>query len=183
MSTTDILDRWQARRERKYANQLEQTQNWLPKWRNQKTRRRLVVALVTIFVLFPIFGVLILWGALGGGSMWIGGSPWLIATVAQVVLWTCLNITIDSVETAPASLLDEYERARMESLRSLAYKAFTWVGLVAVLGLVFLGTWLMVNEPDWAVYVPYSIGIFGLGIYLALISFPSLVIAWTMQDD
>lgn len=182
MSTTDILDRWQARREHKYANQLEQTQNWLPKWRNQKARRRLVVALVMLCALFPVFGVLIIFAVVNDGSMWLG-APWFIATIALVVLWSCLNITIDAVDSAPASLLDEYERARMDSLRSLAYKAFTWVGLVTVLGFVFVGTWLMVTEPDWAVYVPYSVGMIGLGIYLALISFPSLVIAWTMQDD
>lgn len=182
MSTTDMLDRWQARRERKHLKQIEQIQSMLPKWRNQRTRRKLVVALVILFALFPVFATLIFVALIGDGTLWLG-APWLVGTVALVLLWTCLNITIDAVDSAPASLLDEYERARMESLRSLAYRAFTWVGLLSVLGLIFGGTWLMAAQPDWAMFVPYSVGMFGLGIYLVLISFPSLVIAWTMPDD
>ena len=39
-----FLERWQARRERKFLERREITSNWFPKLRNRAARRKLVVA-------------------------------------------------------------------------------------------------------------------------------------------
>lgn len=183
VGTQTKLDRWQARRERRYLKQVDSMKAWLPKMRNQSARRKLVGVIVTTFVLFPVSGALLLYGLVNDDpALWVW-IPWILATLVSIISWTLLNITIDAVDGAPSSLLDEYERSRIESLRSITYRAFTWVGLTAVIGMVVLGTIIMTTDPGWGKYVPYAFGVFGLPVYLALICFPSLVIAWTMTDD
>lgn len=178
-----LLDRWQARRERKFLERREQMAGFFPKWRNRTGRRRLVVAYLTMVFAMLVAGILLAAALLGdGGSGW-WGLPWIVFTVLLVGTWMTLVIVTDNLDGAPMSALDEYERERVEGLRSLAYQCFTWFGLVFSLGLVFFGTWLMTERPDWAADVPYLLGLAFLIPFLVILSVPTAVIAWTMPDD
>lgn len=191
MSTTDpamaaepagFLGRWQARRERTFLERREMMAGWFPGLRNRTMRRRLVVAYLALLALFVAAGGLLAAALLGAIPGW-WGFGWMAVTFLAVPTWTILAIVTDNIDGAPTSCLDEYERERVEGLRSLAYRAFTWLGLVTALALVFLGSWVMNNGPEWGKYVPYFAGIAYLIAYLAILSLPTAVIAWTMADD
>ena len=55
--------------------------------------------------------------------------------------------------------------------------------MVFSIGLVFFGTWVGSNEPDWAADVPYLTGMLFLIPFLVILSLPTAIIAWTMPDD
>lgn len=178
-----FLERWQARRERKFLERREITSNWFPKLRNRAARRKLVVAYLATIAALLVAGVMLTFAIIGdGGSVW-WGVPWMVFTVALVITWTTLVIVTDNIDGAPMSVLDEYERARVEGLRSFAYQCFTWFGAVFSIGLVFFGTWVGSNEPDWAADVPYLTGMLFLIPFLVILSLPTAIIAWTMPDD
>ena len=178
-----FLERWEARRERKFLERRELMADWFPKLRNRGARRKLVVAYLAIIAALLVAGVLLASAILGdGGSVW-WGVPWIFFTLALVATWTTLVIVTDSIDGAPMSVLDEYERARVEGLRSFAYQCFTWFGMVFSIGLVFFGTWVGSNEPDWAADVPYLTGLLFLIPFLVILSLPTAIIAWTMPDD
>ncbi|MFC3850280.1 hypothetical protein ACFORJ_08900 [Corynebacterium hansenii] len=181
-SAGGILDRWQARRERKFHERREQMAGWFPKLRNRAMRRRLVVAQLVMLVLFAVAGVLLAAALTGAIATW-WSLVWMVVTFIALPTWTILGIVTDNIDGAPASCLDEYERERVEGLRSLAYRAFTWLGLFTALALIIVGTWVMNDAPDWARYVPYFAGISFLVCFLAILSLPTIVIAWTMADD
>ena len=178
-----FLDRWQARRERTFLERREMMAGWFPRLRNRTGRRRLVVAYLTMVFAMLVAGLLLAVALLGDGSSAWWGVPWMVFTVLLVGTWTTLVIVTDNLDDAPASALDEYERGRVEGLRSLAYQCFTWFGMVFSLGLVFFGTWLMQSRPEWAADVPYLLGLGFLIPFLVILSVPTAVIAWTMPDE
>lgn len=79
--------------------------------------------------------------------------------------------------------LDPVSAGDVEGLRSLSYQVFAWFGLVFSFVAIFPGSSLAVDRPDWAAGVPYVLGIAFLIGYLAIMSLPTAVIAWTMADD
>ncbi|WP_295626579.1 hypothetical protein [uncultured Corynebacterium sp.] len=178
-----FLERWQARRERTFLERREITSSWFPKLRNRDTRRKLVVFYLILIAAMLASGIALAVGLLSeGGSAW-WGAPWAVFTVLLVGTWTTLVIVTDNIDGAPSSVLDEYERERVEGLRSLAYQCFTWFGMILCIGLVFFGTWLLQAEPEWAVAVPYLLGLATLIPYLVILSLPTAIIAWTMPDE
>ena len=176
-------DRWQARRERKYFERCEQMAGWFPGLRNRSARRRLVVAYLTMIALMLVAGIMLAVALLGDGGSSFWGLPWILFTVLLIGTWTTLVIVTDNLDGAPASALDEYERERVEGLRSLAYQCFTWFGMFFSLGLVFFGTWLGQARPGWAADVPYLLGLGFLIPFLVILSLPTAIIAWTMPDE
>lgn len=178
-----ILARWQERRERKFLARREKMARMFPKLRNRTNRRRLVVAYMCMIAGLLVAGIMLAVALLGEGRSAWWGLPWAVFTFLLVGTWMMLVIVTDSIDGAPASVLDEYERERVEGLRSLAYQGFTWFGLVYSLGLVFFGVWLGENRPEWAADVPYLTGLAFLVPFLVLLSLPTAVIAWTMADD
>lgn len=182
MSLHTFTQRAEKRREARYLKRKAQMSGWLPGLRNQRSRRGLVaifLASLLGLLVSGIFLALSITDVLSGA--WSLG--WMIMTFILLISWTTLNITVDAIDGAPMSCLDEYERAQIESLRSLVYRCFIHFGLVLLFVLVFLGTYVMSKEPSWGHYVPYFTGIFMLIPFLALTSLPTLVFAWTLPDD
>lgn len=178
-----LLERWQDRRERKFQERRAQMAGMFPKLRNRTARRRLVVAYLCLVFCLLVAGIMLAVALLGEGHSAWWGMPWIAFTVLLVGTWMTLVIVTDNIDGAPVAALDEYERERVEGLRSLAYQAFTWFGLVFSLALVFFGVWLGGNRPDWAADVPYLAGLAFLIPFLLILSVPTAVIAWTMPDD
>ncbi|MFD5869336.1 hypothetical protein ACFWGD_12120 [Corynebacterium sp. NPDC060344] len=181
--SSTFLERWEARRERKYLERREHTDRMFPKLRNRTARRRLVIAYLAIIAALLVAGIMLGAAVIGDGFSGWWGVPWIALTVIQVLTWTTLVIVTDNLDGAPIAVLDEYERGRVEGLRSLAYQGFTWFGLLFCLGSVFFGVWVGSNEPEWAADVPYLMGLGFLIPFLILLSVPTAVIAWTMPDE
>lgn len=182
MSLQTFTHRAEERREAKYLKRKAQMSGWLPRFRNQRGRRSLVITFLASLLLMLVAGILLalsVTDVIGPG--W--GLGWMVMTFVLLISWTMLNITVDAIDSAPISCLDEYERAQIESLRSLVYRCFLYFGLVLLFVLVFLGTYVMSEEPSWGKNVPYFIGIFMMLPFLLLTSLPTLVFAWTLQDD
>ena len=108
---------------------------------------------------------------------------WPVISLIMVVVWTSLNITVDMVDSAPTSLLDEYQQEQILNLRGLTYRCFTYFGLVTFLALVLVGTYVLNAQPDWGHYIPYSFGIFGIIAFLYISTLPTVVYAWNLRDD
>ena len=178
-----LLERRQDRRERKFRERRDQIAGMLPKLRNRAGRRRLVVLYMCSIAALFVAGIMLAVRLLGEDYPAWWGLPWAVCTVLLVGIWMMLFIVTDNIDGAPVSALDEYERERVEGLRSLAYQGFTWFGLVFSLGLLFFGVWLGESRPDWAADVPYLAGLAFLIPFLVLLSVPTAVIAWTMPDD
>lgn len=177
------LERWQDRRERKFLERRKLTAGMLPRLRNRAALRKLVIAYGCVLAAMVVSGIMLAIALLSeGGSAW-WGLPWIATTVLLIVTWTTLSIASDDLDGAPPAALDEYERARVEGLRSLAYRCFTWFGLIVSLVLIFFGVWLGDNRPDWAADVPYLFGLAFLIGYLVILSLPTIIIAWTTPDD
>lgn len=87
------------------------------------------------------------------------------------------------VDSAPTSLLDEYQQEQILNLRGLTYRCFTYFGLVAFLALVLVGTYVLNEQPAWGHYIPYSFGIFGIIAFLYISTLPTVVYAWNLRDD
>ena len=109
--------------------------------------------------------------------------PWPVISLIMIVVWTSLNITVDMVDSAPISLLDEYQQEQILNLRGLTYRCFLHFGLVSFLALVLVGTYVLNAQPDWGYYIPYSFGIFGIIAFLYISSLPTVVYAWNLRDD
>ncbi|MDK6717702.1 hypothetical protein QP297_25790, partial [Escherichia coli] len=61
---------------------------------------------------------------------------WSATSLIMIFVWTSLNITVDMVDSAPSSLLDEYQQEQILNLRGLTYRCFLYFGLVSFLALV-----------------------------------------------
>lgn len=172
----------EARREARYAMRLEQVSSKLPSWRNQKVRRRLVMAFYIGLALLFLSGIALI-GALNDSLPQWMSLGWMVMSILVAGIWTPLNTTVNLINQAPLSALDEYEAAQIESLRSLSYRCYNVLMTVVFAALIFLGTYIFMSEPSWGYLVPYATGCFGLVAYLALSSLPTTVYAWNLEDE
>ncbi len=182
IETPTFLEKLEARREAKYVKRVEQMSTWLPRWRNQSARRKLVIALEVCLVLMLISGIALL-GALTDVFPSWPSLLWPATSLVMIFVWTGLNITVDMVDSAPIALLDEYQQEQILNLRGLTYRCFTYFGLVSFLALVLVGTYVLNAQPDWGHYIPYSFGIFGIVIFLFISTLPTVVYAWNLRDE
>jgi ribose/xylose/arabinose/galactoside ABC-type transport system permease subunit len=172
----------QVRHEARYAKRLEQVSGKLPGWRNQKSRRTLVVAFYVMLALMFLSGIALIGSLNGSLPQWLS-LGWMIVTVLAAVPWTMLNTTVNLISQAPLSALDEYEAAQIESWKSLTYQLYNVLTMIVFVVLIFLGTYIFVSEPSWGHLVPYTVGLFGIILYLALSTLPTTAYAWNLQDE
>lgn len=180
--TPSFFEKLEARREAKYTKRVEQMSGWLTKWRNQAARRKLVIAFEVCLVLMLLSGIALL-GSLTDISPGWPSLFWPATSLIMIFVWTSLSITVDMVDSAPSSLLDEYQQEQILNLRGLTYRCFLYFGLVSFLALVLVGTYVLNAQPDWGHYIPYSFGIFGIVIFLFISTLPTVVYAWNLRDD
>lgn len=177
-----FLERLEARREAKYLKRIEQMSGWLPRWRNQAGRRKLVIAFEACLVLMLLSGIALIGALIDMFPSWLG-LVWAAVSFIMMFVWTSLNITVDMIDSAPISLLDEYQQDQILSLRGLTYRCYTYFGLAAFLSLIFVGTFVLNENPDWGHYIPYSVGIFGIVAFLFISTLPTVVYAWNLRDE
>lgn len=177
-----FLEKLEARREAKYLKRIKQMSGWHARWRNQASRRKLVIAHEAGLLVMLLSGIALI-GALTGALPGLLAIVWSLATLVMIVVWTSLNITVDMIDSAPISLLDEYQQDQLLNLRGFTYRCFNYFGIVLCVALVFVGTYVMNYEPDWGRYVPYGFGIFGTVVFLFLATLPTVVYAWNLPDE
>lgn len=177
-----FFEKLEARRDAKYTKRVEQMSGWLTQWRNQASRRKLVIAFEVCLVLMLLSGIALLGSLTDTFPGWLS-LLWPVISFIMIFVWTSLNITVDMVDSAPISLLDEYQQEQILNLRGLTYRCFTYFGLVAFLALVLVGTYVLNEQPDWGRYIPYSFGIFGIVAFLYISTLPTVVYAWNLRDD
>lgn len=171
MSTPDsnILTRYQARRTRKFLENDAKTRHWLPKWRNQKRRRMLAVAVVAILV--ALLGISIL-------SLFWRWAPilWVVATAGFLISWTMLQTASGRQSDAPVGALDEWEIQQRNEARSIGLTVTQGLVMAAVFALIFLATGY---DNDRLAYAGALWTLVGL---LAGICSPAILLAWITPD-
>lgn len=177
-----FLQRVEARREAKYIKRVKLISSFLRGWRNQASRRKLVVAFELSGALLLISGIGLMASLADAIPSWFG-YLWFAATLLMMVLWTCLNITVDMIDSAPLTLLDEYQREQIQNLRALTYLCYTRLGLAFFLALIPVGTYVMNVQPEWGSFIPYGFGIFGIVTYIFVSTLPTVAYAWNLRDD
>ncbi|MEM0810634.1 MULTISPECIES: hypothetical protein [Corynebacterium] len=181
-ATPSFFEKLEARREAKYTKRVEQMSSWLPKWRNQAARRKLVIAYEVCVVLMLLSGIALLGSLTDMFPGWLS-LLWPVVSLILIFVWTSLNITVDMVDSAPISLLDEYQQEQILNLWGLTYRCYTYFGLTVFLALLIVGVPVMNSQADWGHYVPYSFGVVGIVIFLFISTLPTVVYAWNLRDD
>lgn len=177
-----VLENWEERRAVKYLRQRDRMDRQYPRLRSLRARRRLVIVFEVAMALMAASGIALSLTTLD----WLAPAwslTWVAAAVLVLVVYTLLSIVTGKLDNAPMAALDEYERSRVEALRSLTYRMFLWFGVSFGPLLVVLGTLINVYRPDWAHAVPYITGIWFLVSFLYLSTLPTVVLAWTTPDD
>lgn len=141
-----------------------------------------MVAFYVLLALMFLSGIALIGSLNGLLPRWMS-LGWIIFTVLAAVPWTMLNTTVDLIAQAPLSALDEYEAAQIESWKSLTYQLYNMLTMIVFAALIFLGTYLLVNEPSWSYMVPYAAGLLGIIVYLALSTLPTTAYAWNLEDE
>ncbi len=171
MTTTDanILTRYQAYRTRRFLENDAKTRHWLPKWRTQKRRRILAVAVIATLVALLAIAI---W------SLFAKWAPiaWLPATVAFLVMWTMLQTVSGRHSDAPVGALDEWEIAQRNEARSIGLSVTQGTVLVSVVALIFLST-SYDNER-----LAYGGALWTLTALLSGICSPAIILAWITPD-
>lgn len=160
-------DEWRAQRHLRFAAKYAQK---LPRWRNRRSYRRLVM--------WQVGNVLIALAAaiLAFSTDWFG-IPFLLAVGGCLACQHCLRIVTGSVADAPVTALDEIQLAQRNSARS--------IGFVAVYSLMFIPYVILVvvGTRDWVSgQTVYGTGILLITLVLFGTLLPTLLTAWWMSD-
>ncbi|MER2224360.1 MAG: hypothetical protein ABS976_22515, partial [Rhodococcus sp. (in: high G+C Gram-positive bacteria)] len=123
MPESNLIDRYQAHRTRRFLQNEETFRHWLPNWRTRRRRRVLVVALGVLFTTMVAIGIACLFNPLFAVA-------WPIITVLFLPTWSSLQIVSGRQGDAPRHALDEWEIQQRNDARS--------VGLSVTQTLVFI---------------------------------------------
>ncbi|GAA3198491.1 hypothetical protein GCM10020255_101800 [Rhodococcus baikonurensis] len=82
---SNLIDRYQAHRTRRFLQNEETFRHWLPNWRTRRRRRVLVVALGVLFTTMVVVGIACLFNPLFAVA-------WPIITVLFLPTWSSLQI-------------------------------------------------------------------------------------------
>ena len=182
MSLRTYLERSDSRRGARYLRRRELLSAKFPRLRNQRARRGLIVAILLTLSFMILAGIALALTLVGSlPAPW--SLAWLFGSGVLVVLWTLLSISVDAIDSAPLSVLDEYQRAQIESLRSFVYRCFLFLGLILLVVLLFLGSYIQAQQPSWSYQVPYFTGVVMFFPFMLLTMLPTMVIAWNQPDE
>ncbi|MFD6893782.1 hypothetical protein ACFWB0_04420 [Rhodococcus sp. NPDC060086] len=172
MPTQSMLDRYEARRTRRFLKNEELTAHWLPGWRTQH-RRRILAATVTalIAVMFVV--------AITSYFTMFAAIAWLPVTLTFLPTWTCLQVVSGRQSDAPRHALDEREIAERNSARSIGLSVAQTLLLIPIFALIFGSTIDSLDHQSLA----YSAGGFALASILLSGCLPAVLLAWNRPDD
>lgn len=171
-SQSNLIDRYQQYRTRRFLANESQTSSWLPGWRTQKRRRILVGALLAIFVAMLAVGVTCHFG--------VEWAPllWLPVCLVFMPVWVALRVASGRQDDAPEAVLDEFEIDQRNGARSIGFAVMQSLGLIAAIYLIFGAVITNGDNGDMV----YAGGIFTLMAVLIGGCTPAMILAWTRPD-
>ncbi|OZC66993.1 hypothetical protein CH276_07265 [Rhodococcus sp. 06-470-2] len=167
---SDILTRYQAYRTRRFLENDAKTRHWLPKWRTQRRRQILVVAVAVLLLAFFVVSIGSLfseWFALG----------WIPAALLFIPIWTALQIVSGRHGDAPVGALDEWEVQQRNEARSIGLT----VTQTLVMAAAFASIFLSVSFEDMS-RLAYAGGGWTLAALMTGICSPAMILAWITPD-
>ncbi|MFD3704211.1 hypothetical protein ACFWUP_13800 [Nocardia sp. NPDC058658] len=171
--TSNLIDRYQDYRVRRWLVQEQRTSGLLASWRPLRRRRLLVVIVAT-----GLFGLAI------AGVLAVFGLPWapavtLVAIIAFLPSWTMLRIACGRQDSAPEPMLDEWEIAERNKARSVGLALTQNLTLAPVFFLIFAGSF----APDAdASRTAYAGGLMVLAALMTGGCAPAMILGWTRPD-
>ncbi|GAA1481343.1 hypothetical protein GCM10009624_17830 [Gordonia sinesedis] len=161
-------DQWRGARHIRFA---ERHATKLPRWRNRRTYRRLVVlqamSLLALFVAavlayFSMKGLIV---------------PFLIGLLGTFTCQYLLRIVTGSIGDAPVTALDEFQLAQRNSARSISFFVLFSLMFIPYLVLIVLGSQDTVDGQ-----LVYGTAILLITLMLTAVTLPNMLIAWWMND-
>lgn len=172
MPTQSMLDRYEARRTRRFLKNEELTAHWLPGWRTQHRRRILAVIVTTLIATMFVIAIVSFFNM-------VVALGWLVVCLAFLPTWTCLQIVSGRQSDAPRHALDEREIAERNSARSIGLSVAQILVLIPCFALVFGVTSDSIDHQALA----YSAGLFTIASILFSGCLPAILLAWNRPDD
>ncbi|WP_395306952.1 hypothetical protein V4U86_16000 [Mycobacterium sp. AMU20-3851] len=172
MAETDLIERYQDFRTRRFLKQEQVWANLLPHWRTQRRRRLLVITLLVTFAF--MFGVSVLCAF---GVQW---APllWLPACAVFFPGWIALQIVSSRRGDAPRGALDEFEIAQRNSARSIGLTITQNLMMIPVCYLIFGA--VITGGTDTA--MAYAGGLMALTVLSIGGCSPAMILGWTRPD-
>ena len=172
MADTDVIERYQDFRTRRFLKQEQVWANSLPGWRGRRRRRILVAVLVVTFAAMFATSVLCAFG--------VPWAPllWLPACVVFFPAWIAMQIVSSRRGDAPRGALDEFEIAQRNSARSIGLTVTQNLVMIPVLYLVFGSVITGGTDPNMA----YAGGLMALTMLLIGGCTPAMILGWTRPD-
>lgn len=161
-------DEWRARRHQRFAGR---TAHRLPRWRNRRGYRRLVILqLISLVVVF-----------VGVGTAYVS-MQWVLPTlvlglVGAICCQYMLRIVTGSVADTPVPALDEIQLAQRNSARSIGFIVLFGLMFIPYLVLIALGT-----QDEVRGQLVYGTGVLMIALMLAAGLLPTMLTAWWMSD-
>ncbi|QDQ90715.1 hypothetical protein FND50_07855 [Rhodococcus sp. WB9] len=171
MPETNLIERYQGFRTRRFLQNERRYRTWLPAWRTRSRRRILVVALAVTFVFMTAVGIVCHF------DMVVGPLLWLPACLLFFPLWTMLQIVSGRQGDAPRDALDEWEIQQRNSARSIGLTVTQLLTLVPALYLIFVGA----LDGDHG-NVPYAAGLLVVTALMVGGCTPAMILGWTQPD-
>ncbi|MFC9550463.1 hypothetical protein ACFTWF_06380 [Rhodococcus sp. NPDC056960] len=171
MPETNLIERYQGFRTRRFLRNESRYQTWLPAWRSRGRRRILVVALALTFVFMIAVGIVCHF------DMVVGPLLWLPACLFFLPLWTILQIVSSRQGDAPRAVLDEWEIQQRNSARSIGLTVTQSLTFVPAAYLIFVGAVGVGSES-----VPYAGGLLVLTTLIIGGCTPAMILGWTQPD-
>jgi hypothetical protein len=172
MTAASILDRYQDYRTRRFLKQERTYANSLPKWRNRRRRRTLVIGLGVTFAFMAVVSVLCAFG------LWWAPLLWLPACLAFFPMWILLQLVSGRRGDAPEAALDEFEIAQRNSARSIGLTATQYLMMLPIFYLIFGATMTDGADTDMA----YAGGLMALTVLLIGGCLPAMILGWSRVD-
>lgn len=173
VADTDLIERYQQFRTRRFLKREQVWAHSLPGWRTRRRRRVLVVALLVTFAVMFGVGVLCAFG--------VPWAPlvWLPATLVFLPVWIGLQIVSSRRGDAPVQALDEFEIAQRNSARSIGLTITQNLMMIPVCYLIFGSVITGGTDTDMA----YAGGLLTLTVLLIGGCSPAMILGWTRPDN
>jgi hypothetical protein len=172
MTHPNLLERYQARRTRRFEVYAERWAHMLPRWRTRRRRRLLVVALATMFLALALVAALIACGLERGPLLW---APMCLLFFP---LWISLQIVSGRQADAPVGALDEWEIEQRNAARSVGLTLTQTLAMIPAIWLIVVGGFTDLDNIQSA----YAGGVMLLTALLVGGCTPTMILAWTRPD-
>ncbi|HEX9831475.1 MAG TPA: hypothetical protein VGA66_00055 [Mycobacterium sp.] len=163
-----LIDRYQNFRTRRFLKHERTYAHALPRWRTQRRRRALVVALAVTFAFMAVVSVMCAFG--------IRWAPllWLPACVLFYPVWIVLQIVSGRQGDAPQAALDEYEVQQRNSARSIGLTITQYLMLLPIFYLIVGSVITGGTDVDMA----YAGGLMATTVLVIGGCAPAMILGW-----